>query len=376
MAKKILIPDTTKVSREEWLEWRKNGIGGSDAAVILGISPWKTPLQLYGEKVFGYEENREAESEVPLRAGNALELLIIKLAERLTGMTIKPAKEMVCIEDKPHITANPDAFAYPSEGKKAIVEIKTFNRRMTDEKWGDNTIPPYYESQLRQYQGVYDDEVSDTAYFFALPIDEEERMLAAMFAGANYEFSEEDIDLAEKLFASRLITRTITRDKDYEEAMFAVETDFWNNYVVPQVEPPVLGNGTLNKNYLLSLDRDEDQTVLDEDATQILDEYNELSEKKKALKKQIDDIENQSDGCLAKLIALMGSSQSAVIHKEGTHGYELTIKPGVSRTGISSENLQKLKLQFPDAYNEFVKTSVGKNRVAIKEIKMKKKKSA
>lgn len=201
-------------------------------------------------------------------------------------------------------------------------------------------------------------------------------MLAAMFAGANYEFSEEDIDLAEKLFASRLITRTISRDRDYEEAMFAVETDFWNNYVVPQVEPPVLGNGTLNKNYLLSLDRDEDQTVLDEDATQILGEYNELSEKKKALKKQIDDIENQSDGCLAKLIALMGSSQSAVIHKEGTLGYELTIKPGVSRTGISSENLQKLKLQFPDAYNEFVKTSVGKNRVAIKEIKMKKKRSA
>lgn len=34
----------------EWHEWRKNGIGGSDATVVEGISPYRTPRQLFYEK--------------------------------------------------------------------------------------------------------------------------------------------------------------------------------------------------------------------------------------------------------------------------------------------------------------------------------------
>ncbi len=33
-------------SREEWLEERKKGIGGSDAAVILGLNPYKNNIRL------------------------------------------------------------------------------------------------------------------------------------------------------------------------------------------------------------------------------------------------------------------------------------------------------------------------------------------
>lgn len=35
----------------EWLDFRKNKIGASDAPVIMGVSPWKTPYQLWQEKV-------------------------------------------------------------------------------------------------------------------------------------------------------------------------------------------------------------------------------------------------------------------------------------------------------------------------------------
>lgn len=37
-------------SREEWLEERKKGIGGSDAAVILGLNPYKNNIRLWEEK--------------------------------------------------------------------------------------------------------------------------------------------------------------------------------------------------------------------------------------------------------------------------------------------------------------------------------------
>lgn len=35
---------------DEWLEWRKKGIGASDAPIIMKASPWKTPFQLWQEK--------------------------------------------------------------------------------------------------------------------------------------------------------------------------------------------------------------------------------------------------------------------------------------------------------------------------------------
>ena len=38
------------MTREEWLEARKNGIGGSDAATILGLNPYKTTIELWEEK--------------------------------------------------------------------------------------------------------------------------------------------------------------------------------------------------------------------------------------------------------------------------------------------------------------------------------------
>jgi putative phage-type endonuclease len=36
---------------DSWEKWRQEGIGSSDAPVIMGVSPWKTPLQLWEEKI-------------------------------------------------------------------------------------------------------------------------------------------------------------------------------------------------------------------------------------------------------------------------------------------------------------------------------------
>lgn len=36
------VVDISNLSREDWLEYRKKGIGGSDVAAIMGISPFAT----------------------------------------------------------------------------------------------------------------------------------------------------------------------------------------------------------------------------------------------------------------------------------------------------------------------------------------------
>ena len=37
--------------REQWLELRKQYLGGSDAAAVLGLSKWSSPLSVYADKL-------------------------------------------------------------------------------------------------------------------------------------------------------------------------------------------------------------------------------------------------------------------------------------------------------------------------------------
>ncbi len=52
--------DTRKIEHADWLEVRKTGIGGSDAAAAVGLSPYKSQLELWMEKT-----NRDAELPRP-----------------------------------------------------------------------------------------------------------------------------------------------------------------------------------------------------------------------------------------------------------------------------------------------------------------------
>ncbi len=47
---KEIIAKTNDLSIEQWLELRKQGIGGSDASVACGLSKWKSQLELWLEK--------------------------------------------------------------------------------------------------------------------------------------------------------------------------------------------------------------------------------------------------------------------------------------------------------------------------------------
>ena len=46
-----VLVDTADLSREDWLNYRRLGIGGSDAAAIMGLSPYATIRDLYFDKI-------------------------------------------------------------------------------------------------------------------------------------------------------------------------------------------------------------------------------------------------------------------------------------------------------------------------------------
>ena len=45
------VVSTLNLSREEWLQYRKAGIGGSDAGAICGLNPYRTAMQVYQDKI-------------------------------------------------------------------------------------------------------------------------------------------------------------------------------------------------------------------------------------------------------------------------------------------------------------------------------------
>ena len=47
----LVLVDTSTLTEEQWLDYRRLGIGGSDAAAVLGISPFRTARDLYYDKL-------------------------------------------------------------------------------------------------------------------------------------------------------------------------------------------------------------------------------------------------------------------------------------------------------------------------------------
>ena len=43
--------ETANLTEVEWLAWRRKGVGGSDVAAALGLSPYRTARELYYDKI-------------------------------------------------------------------------------------------------------------------------------------------------------------------------------------------------------------------------------------------------------------------------------------------------------------------------------------
>ena len=70
---------TENMTRDEWIKFRKNYIGGSDAAAIIGLNPFVTPYSLWAEKTGRLPEREDNEA---MRQGRDLEQYVADLASR------------------------------------------------------------------------------------------------------------------------------------------------------------------------------------------------------------------------------------------------------------------------------------------------------
>jgi putative phage-type endonuclease len=126
-APQILV-GTEGLPREQWLEYRRKGIGGSDAAAVLGISPFRTGRDLYYDKL-NIVTADDAENWVQLEVGTLLEPLVAKIFAHKTGYKIYRRPFMFQHPLYPWMLADLDYMVELPDDTTAILEIKTTNYR-------------------------------------------------------------------------------------------------------------------------------------------------------------------------------------------------------------------------------------------------------
>jgi len=108
-----VIVETTGISEEEWLEYRRTGIGGSDASAVLGISPFMTARDLYYDKLKIVPAIDDDENWVQKEIGRLLEDLVAKIFQIKTGYEIYQIKKMFRHSCKQEMLSEMQSFNIP-----------------------------------------------------------------------------------------------------------------------------------------------------------------------------------------------------------------------------------------------------------------------
>lgn len=137
-------------ARMEWLRERKTYLGGSDVGCILGLSPYKTPLDIFLEKTS--EDVEETTSEAAYW-GMALEDILAKEYAKRTGHRVTKAKGVIRHPEHSFLGANIDRWV---DDERFILECKTASF-LKGPEWGaegSNQIPELYLCQVAYYAAI------------------------------------------------------------------------------------------------------------------------------------------------------------------------------------------------------------------------------
>lgn len=144
-------------NRQTWLNKRKSGLGGSDAAAVIGRNPWMSNVDLWQIKT-GRKKQEDISNKDVVKYGIAAEGYLISLfALDNPQYDVKHVDFDILRHNKhPFLLASLDGRLIEREtGRKGVLEIKTTEiRRASDwDKW-DNQVPDNYFCQVIHYLGV------------------------------------------------------------------------------------------------------------------------------------------------------------------------------------------------------------------------------
>ena len=304
-----IVVSTDNIARQEWLSYRRTGIGGSDAGSVIGMNQYKSRYSLWADKMGMLPEVEDNER---MRLGRDLEQYVAERWSEKTGKRFRRRNYMFRSHRWPWMLADVDREVV---GENAGLECKTTT--IKPEGIDDGNVPERFYCQCLHYMAV---------------MGYERMYLAILVFGAGlYEF-------------------TIERDEAQIQALANAEGAFWTKYVDAQTPPDVDGTDS-TYDALAAIFPESTQREVELFNVQELLELDIIKDQIKELTARKQEIENS-------IKVTMGDAARAL-----APGYTVSW-PSYSKTDIDRG---LLKEKYPEVYAECTKSSTYRRFTVKKE---------
>ncbi len=307
----VEIAKTLDMPREQWLELRRQGIGGSDAAAILGLNPWKTAMDVWMEKTGEFPAD-DAQDNEKMYWGNMLEDIVAREFMTRTGLKVRRRNAILAHKQYPFMIANVDRLVV---GQSAGLECKTAGYYSTND-WAMG-VPEYYIPQVQHYMAV-------TGYIAWY--------VAVLIGGQEFKYYR------------------ITRDDNFIRDTIEAEAEFWE--MVEKRTPPPL-DGTKASTELVKRLYPEaengNEIELPFEAFELIQQYEQACEQEKQIRMVKDEAAN-------RLKDMLGAAEKGTIHGR------TVIWQNVTSKRLDTKALQK---EHPEIYEKYAQESLYR-RFSIK----------
>ena len=306
-------------------EDRINSIGSSEVASVLGVSPYRSPYQLWDEKTNGstFEGNKYT------KAGTILEPAVIEFFRQATGADILPGFVDDIRYTHPSVsiaTATPDRlYVRMKEGQaiRGICEAKTTQINIQSE----DEVPPSWFCQAQYQAEVFN--AYQTKHGGELC---EEITIAWLVRGLDFRYAHFEVDMD---FGKHLIERA---------------ADFWENFVETGKAPDYETVEDVLTAY--PFHKDGATVEATEETVQAYEQLVEIENKVKALKEEADTIK-------ANFKKLMKDAES--ISYFGT-----TLATWKATKPTQRLDTKRLKAEAPEVYEQYLGEAKSIRRFLIK----------
>lgn len=262
MSKRVLAK-LENLSKEEWLELRRTGIGGSDCAAALGMSKWQSQLGLWLDKM---GQGKPVEESEAMYWGHIMEPVLLAEFSKRTGKQAESCPLMFQSVEYPFMLADLDGIVREPDGSTSIIEIKTANSFAVND-WNDG-VPVQYYLQIQHYMAT---------------VDLNKTYLCVLLGGNEFQIHE------------------IDRDEDTIRNIIALEHDFWQK-VVTKSQPEVdsQSGDALNSMYPEAKNT---SIMLADEADNLINDYISIKAIEEDIKKKKVELEN-------RLKSMLGQAES------------------------------------------------------------------
>ena len=299
---------------------RSKYLGGSDIGAILGLSRFRSPLEVWMEKTG--KEVKKLDS-LPLRFGSFAESFVASEYSRSTGFDLIHDESIYVHPEHSYVSAHIDRFVLEngSSSPSRILECKTANPFSAGD-WGEvgsDEVPMSYLCQCIWYMAITDLNRID---------------LAVLFGNADFRIYE------------------ISRDLELESTILQKANFFWNEYVLKDVPPPATSE-------------EDCQTLFSKgDPTKSVEAHSETLELRKRLallNNEIDTREEEISAIKQNIMTLMGEAETLTYQGKVIATWKAP-KPSFRLDS------KRLELEHPEIASHYKIPVQNSRRLVIKEL--------